>query len=449
MTRNTLSLNQSVVLNPNDLSSYWLPFTANQSFKKNPKLLAKAEGMYYTSVDGRQILDCTAGLWCVNAGHKHPLIVEAIKDQLDVMDYSPSFQISHPKAFELASRLCMMSPEGMDRVFFTNSGSESADTALKAALAYHRIKGEGHRTRLIGREKGYHGCNFGGTAVGGVTGNRKYFASLVSGVDHLPNTYSVEELEKNAFSKNQPEYGAEKADVLEDICNLHDPSTIAAVIIEPIACGGGVYIPPKGYLQKLRAICDKHSILLIFDEVITAFGRLGTNFAADYFGVTPDIITCAKGITNGTVPMGAVFFKTEIYNTFMSLPEGQIEFAHGYTYSGHPLAVAASLGTLDAYKEGDMFNKAKEISTYWQEAVHSLKGLPHIIDIRNIGLIGAIEFSADSKTNYAKRLFDEAFDKGCLIRFTGNIIAMSPPLIISTKQIDYIIDTLTKIIKSF
>ncbi|MEX0404851.1 aspartate aminotransferase family protein [Aquibium sp. LZ166] len=424
---------------PNDLSAFWMPFTANRQFKQAPRMLASAKDMHYTTTDGRKILDGTAGLWCVNAGHCRPKITEAIAHQAGELDYAPAFQMGHPIVFELANRLVDVAPEGMDHVFFTNSGSESVETALKIALAYQRVKGEGSRTRLIGRERGYHGVNFGGISVGGIVTNRKMFGTLLTGVDHMPHTHLPG---KNAFTKGEPEHGAELADELERIVTLHDASTIAAVIVEPVAGSTGVLIPPKGYLKKLREICTKHGILLIFDEVITGFGRLGTPFAADYFDVIPDIITTAKGVSNGVIPMGAVFVKKEIHDAFMTGPEHMIEFFHGYTYSGNPIACAAALATLDTYKEEGLLTRGAELSSYWADALHSLKDAPNVIDIRNIGLVGAIELQpiAGQPTKRAFSAFVKAFEKGCLIRTTGDIIALSPPLIIEKSQIDELVD---------
>jgi len=432
---------------PNDLSAFWMPFTANRQFKQAPRMFVSAKDMHYTTSDGRKVLDGTAGLWCVNAGHCRPKITEAIQHQAAELDYAPAFQMGHPIVFELANRLVDIAPKGMDHVFFTNSGSESVDTALKMAIAYHRVKGEGARTRLIGRERGYHGVNFGGISVGGIVSNRKMFGTLLGGVDHMPHTHLPE---KNAFSKGVPEYGAELANELERIVTLHDASTIAAVIVEPVAGSTGVILPPKGYLQKLREICTKHGILLIFDEVITGFGRLGAPFAADYFGVTPDIMTTAKGVSNGVIPMGAVFVKKEIHDAFMTGPEHMIEFFHGYTYSGNPIACAAALGTLDTYKEEGLLTRGEELAPYWEDALHSLKGEPHVIDIRNIGLIGAIELAPipGSPTKRAFSAFVKAFERGALIRTTGDIIALSPPLIITKGQINELIDHVRDVLRS-
>ncbi|AGB45732.1 aspartate aminotransferase family protein [Mesorhizobium sp. CO1-1-7] len=431
---------------PNDLSAFWMPFTANRQFKQAPRMFVSAKDMHYTTSDGRKVLDGTAGLWCVNAGHCRPKITEAIQHQAAELDYAPAFQMGHPIVFELANRLVDLAPKGMDHVFFTNSGSESVETALKMAIAYHRVKGEGSRTRLIGRERGYHGVNFGGISVGGIVTNRKMFGTLLGGVDHMPHTHLPE---KNAFSKGVPEYGAELANELERIVALHDASTIAAVIVEPVAGSTGVILPPKGYLEKLREICTKHGILLIFDEVITGFGRLGAPFAADYFGVTPDIMTTAKGVSNGVIPMGAVFVKKEIHDAFMTGPEHMIEFFHGYTYSGNPIACAAALGTLDTYKEEGLLTRGDELAPYWEDALHSLKGEPHVIDIRNIGLIGAIELApiAGSPTKRAFSAFVKAFERGALIRTTGDIIALSPPLIITKGQINELIDHVREVLR--
>ena len=372
----------------NNLEAFWMPFTANRQFKKAPRMLVGAEGMYYRSDDGRKVLDGTSGLWCCNAGHGRPRISEAIARQAKELDYAPAFQMGHPKVFELAARLVTYMPPGLDHVFFTNSGSESVETALKIAIAYQRARGEGSRIRLIGRERGYHGVNFGGISVGGMVANRKQFGALLTGVDHIRHTHDIA---RNAFTRGQPEHGAELADDLERLVALHDASTIAAVIVEPVAGSAGVLIPPKGYLERLRAICDKHGILLIFDEVITGFGRLGAPFAVDHFGVMPDIVTTAKGLTNGVIPMGAVFVKKEIYDAFMNGPEHLIELFHGYTYSGNPVASAAGLATLDTYEEEGLLTRGAELAAYWDDALHSLKGLPHVIDVRNIGLVGAVE----------------------------------------------------------
>jgi beta-alanine--pyruvate transaminase len=433
-------------LKTNDLEAFFMPFTANRQFKKAPRLLAAAKDMHYFTEDGRKVLDGTSGLWCVNAGHCRPRIVEAIQKQAAELDFAGTFQMGHPKAFEAASRLVNIAPKGFDHVFFTNSGSESVETALKIALAYHRAKGNASKVRLIGRERGYHGVNFGGTSVGGISPNRKMFGSLLAGVDHLRHTH---DLAKNAFSKGEPDHGAELADDLERLVTLHDASTIAAVIVEPVACSTGVLVPPKGYLKRLEAICRKHDILLIFDEVITGFGRLGTPFGADYFDVSPDIITGAKGVTNGTIPMGIVLMKGHIYDAFASGPENVIDLFHGYTYSGHPIASAAVLGTLDTYQEEGLLTRASTIAAYWEERLHALKGLPHVIDIRNIGLIGAVEFAPipDAPAKRAYDRFVKCFERGLLVRQTGDIIALSPPLIIQESEIDHLFDVFTEVLK--
>ncbi len=431
---------------PNDLRAFWMPFTANRQFKQAPRMFVAAEGMHYTTSDGRQVLDGTAGLWCCNAGHGRPRISEAIAAQAKELDYAPAFQMGHPKAFELANRLIGMAPEGMEHAFFTNSGSESVETALKIAIAYQRAIGQGSRFRLIGRERGYHGVNFGGISVGGIVSNRKFFGTLLTGVDHLPHTHLPE---KNRWSKGQPEHGAELADELERIVTLHDASTIAAVIVEPVAGSTGVLIPPKGYLQRLREICTKHGILLIFDEVITGFGRTGTAWAAEKYGVEPDMITCAKGLTNGVVPMGAVLTSAKIHDAFMSGPEHLIELFHGYTYSGNPIAAAAGIATLETYREEGLFERAAALAPYWEAALHGLRDCPHVIDVRNEGLIGAIELEpiAGQPTARAFKAFLDAYDAGILIRTTGDIIAMSPPLIISEAEIDELVGTLRKVLQ--
>ena len=429
-----------------DLDAYWMPFTANRQFKKAPRMLARSSGMHYWDDKGRQILDGVAGLWCVNAGHARPRIVQAIQDQAAELDFAPSFQMAHPKAFELADRIAKLAPEGMDKVFFTNSGSEAVETALKMAIAYHRVRGEGSRTRLIGRERGYHGVNFGGISVGGIVSNRKMFGTLLAGVDHIRHTH---DLARNAFSVGQPAHGAEFADDLERLVALHDASTIAAVIVEPVAGSTGVLIPPQGYLQRLREICDKHGILLIFDEVITGFGRTGNPFGSQSFGVTPDLMTVAKGITNGCVPMGAVIAQGKIHDAFMTGPEHLIEFFHGYTYSAHPLACAAALGTLDTYAEEGLLTRAGDLAPYFAEAIHSLRGEPHVIDVRNIGLVGGIELQpiAGQPTKRAFDVFLDCYDKGVMIRTTGDIIALSPPLIVEKSHIDHIVETIRQALR--
>ena len=432
---------------PNNLEAFWMPFTANRQFKGKPRLFVAAKDMHYTTIEGRQVLDATAGLWCVNAGHGRKKIVEAVQQQIARMDYAPAFQMGHPLAFELASKVVQLLPGDFDHVFFTNSGSESVDTALKIAIAYQRAKGQGTRQRLIGRERGYHGVGFGGISVGGISANRKFFGSLLTGVDHLPHTHLPA---KNAFSRGEPEHGGDLAEDLERIVALHDASTIAAVIIEPVAGSTGVLIPPKGYLKRIREICDKHGILLIFDEVITGFGRLGESFATEYFGVKPDMITCAKGLTNGSIPMGAVICRKGIYDAFMDAPENSIELFHGYTYSGHPVACAAGVASLDIYKEEGLFERARDLSGYWEDGVHSLKGLPNVIDLRNLGLIAGIELAPrpGKPTARAFEAFLSCYEKGVLIRTTGDIIALSPPLIVEKGHIDQIFGTISEVLKT-
>ena len=429
---------------PNDLNAFWMPFTANRQFKQAPRMFVAAKDMHYTTSDGRQVLDGTAGLWCCNAGHCRPLITEAIQKQAAEMDYAPAFQMGHPIAFELANRIIDIAPKGMEHVFYTNSGSESVETALKMAIAYHRARGEGTRTRLIGRERGYHGVNFGGISVGGIVNNRKFFGTLLAGVDHLPHTH----IPQNVFAKGQPEHGADLADDLERIVALHGADTIAAVIVEPMAGSTGVLLPPKGYLEKLRAITAKHGILLIFDEVITGFGRLGSAFAAQQFDVLPDMMTTAKGLTNGVIPMGAVITTAAVHDAFMSGPEHMIELFHGYTYSGNPIAAACAIATLETYKQEGLFERAAELAPYWEKALHALKGTRHVIDIRNMGLIGAVELEgiAGEPAKRAFSAFLKAYEKGILIRTTGDIIAMSPPLIISKAEIDRLIGTLKEVL---
>ena len=429
-----------------DMQPFWMPFTANRQFKSAPRLVSRAKGMHYFTPEGQKILDGTAGLWCVNAGHGREQISQAVAKQIQEMEYAPLFNMGHPIAFEFAERLSELAPEGLNKIFFTNSGSESVDTALKIAIAYQRVRGEGARQRLIGREKGYHGVGFGGISVGGMVNNRKYFGAMLPGVDHMRHTL---DLEHNAFSRGLPEWGAHLADDLTRIAELHDPSTIAAVIVEPVAGSAGVILPPVGYLQKLREICDRHGILLIFDEVITGFGRLGEPFAADYFGVTPDIITTAKGLTNGSVPMGAVFVRNEIFDAFMSGPEHVIELFHGYTYSGHPVACAAGLAVMDIYAEEGLLTRAAEMAPYWEDAVHSMHGLPNVIDARNLGLVGGIELASREGAPGA-RAFDvhvKCFERGVMVRFTGDIIALSPPLIIEKQHIDELFGVLGDVLK--
>ncbi|MEO6079422.1 MAG: aspartate aminotransferase family protein [Steroidobacteraceae bacterium] len=431
-----------------ELEAHWMPFSANRHFKANPRILSHARGVHYWTADGREILDGVAGLWCVNAGHGRKEISQAVAKSLEQMDFAPPFNMGHPQAFDLANKVAKIAPAGLDHVFFVNSGSEAVDTALKIALQYQRLKGEAGRTRLIGRERGYHGVNLGGTSVGGMVPNRKAWGPvMVPGVDHLPHTHN---LAKNAFSKGMPEHGAELANELERLVALHDASSIAAVIVEPIAGSTGVLVPPKGYLQRLRELCTKHGILLIFDEVITGFGRTGSAFGAQEFGVTPDIITCAKGLTNGSVPMGAVIVKKEIHDAFMVGPEAAVELFHGYTYSSHPTACAAGIATLDIYEREGIFERVKTLAPYWENAVHSLKGLPGVTDIRNYGLVAAIEYEPIAGSPGARgfNTFLKAFDAGILVRAAGDITALSPPLIMEKPQIDQLVETLGRVIKS-
>jgi beta-alanine--pyruvate transaminase len=429
------------------LEELWMPFTANRAFKRSPRLLTEAKGMYYTAADGRRILDGTAGLWCVNAGHCREPIARAIAEQAARMDYAPGFQMGHPLQFELAAQITELLPGDLDRVFFTNSGSEAVDSALKIALAYWQAKGQPSRTRLIGRLRGYHGVGFGGISVGGIESNRKQFASqLLPNVDHLPHTHDSA---RNAFSRGQPAHGAELADELEQLVQRHGASSIAAVIIEPVAGSTGVLIPPKGYLERIRAICTKHDILLIFDEVITGFGRIGAPFAAEYFNVEPDMMTVAKGITNASVPMGAVFVRRGIYDTVVNATEQGIEFFHGYTYSGHPLACAAGLATLGVYRDEGLFERAASLAPYFEDAVHSLRGSPHVVDIRNLGLVSGIELASRPGKPGARafEVFTRCFqDENVLIRTTGDIIALSPPLIVEKEQIDEIVGAVAKML---
>jgi beta-alanine--pyruvate transaminase len=430
-----------------ELEALWLPFTANRQFKDRPRLLARAKGMHFWTPEGRQILDAVAGLWCVNAGHGRSEITRAVAEQLETLDYAPTFQMAHPVAFQLANSLVKIAPAGLDHVFFTNSGSESVDTALKIALAYHRTRGEATRTRLIGRERGYHGVGFGGISVGGIAPNRKTWSSaLLPGVDHLPHTH---DLARNAFSRGLPDHGAELADELERLVALHDASNIAAVIVEPIAGSTGVLLPPRGYLQRLREICDRHGILLIFDEVITGFGRTGAPFAAQEFGVRPDMITLAKGLTNGCVPMGAVLLSKAVYDAFMHGPDG-IELFHGYTYSAHPAACAAGLATLEVYQREGLLTRARALSKPWEDAAHALRALPHVRDIRNYGLILGLELESIPGKVGARgfEVFTRCFERGVLVRQTGDIIALSPPLIVEEAQIGQMFGTLSEVLRA-
>ncbi len=430
------------------LDSYWMPFTANRQFKAAPRILVSAKDMHFIAEDGRRILDGTAGLWCCNAGHCRPKITEAIQKQAAVLDYGPVFQMGHPGPFKVAERLKRMLPGDLDFTFFTNSGSESVDTALKIALAYHRARGEDNRRWLVGRERGYHGAGFGGISVGGIPANRKAFGDLLPAVDHLRHTH---DLEHNSFSRGQPAWGAHLADELEKrVIPLRGGANIAAVIVEPMAGSAGVLVPPKGYLERLRQICDKHGLLLIFDEVITGFGRLGAPFAADLLGVVPDMICLAKGLTNGTVPMGAVVVRKGIYEALMgAAPENAIELFHGYTYSGHPLGAAAALASLDVFEEEGLYQRAQELSPYFEQAVHSLRELPHVLDIRNMGMVAGIELepAPGRSMTRAFEAYLRCFEKGVLIRTTGDIIALSPPLIISKQQIDELVGTLGSVLR--
>lgn len=442
----------SPALKPNDLEAHFMPYTPQRAFKKKPRMLTGAKGMYYYADDGRELLDASAGLWCVNAGHNHPKIVEAIRAQAGVLDYAPNFAFGHPLAFQAASRLCAEMPGDIDHVFFSNSGSEAVDTAVKIALAYWRMKGKPAKTKIISRERAYHGVNICGTTLGGIPANRKVFAgAMMPNVDWLPHTHDIA---KNAFSKGQPEHGLQFALELENIVALHDAENIAAVIIEPVAGSTGVLVPPKGYLEKLRAICDKHDILLIFDEVITGWGRLGKATASEYFNLVPDILTSAKGINSGTVPMGATFCRKGIYDAFMQGGEFGVEFLHGYTYSGHPLACAAALATQEVYKEEGLFENAAKLSRKWEDALHTLKDAPHVIDIRNIGLMGAVELDPGTRKppnemSRAMEAFDRLYwEQDTVMRFTGNVLAMSPPLIVTESHIDQIVTRIRKALEA-
>src|SRR6201996_5106976 len=432
----------------NDLDAFWLPFTPNRAFKRAPRLITAAKGMNYFTSDGRAVLDGLAGLWCTNAGHNRDSIVAAIQRQAAELDYAAAFHFAHPKSFELASRIAALAPADLNRVFFCNSGSEAVDTALKIALAYHNIRGEGDRTRLIGRERGYHGVGFGGISVGGIVNNRKFFGTLLAGVDHLPATYNREQ---QAFTKGEPHWGAHLADELERIVALHDASTIAAVIVEPMAGSTGVLPPPQGYLERLRAICDKHGLLLIFDEVITGFGRLGYAFAAERYGVTPDMIVFAKGVTSGAVPMAGVIVRDGLYEAFMRGPDHVIELFHGYTYSAHPLACAAGLAALDLYRDENLFERARSLEAKWADAAMTLKGLPGVLDIRTVGLTAGIDLAArpGAPGLRAYESMDHAFaDEGILIRITGETIALAPPLIVGEAQIREIFEKVGRVIKA-
>ena len=434
--------NQSTV---NDLGPYWMPFTANRQFKAAPRQFVSARDMHYTTGDGRQMLDGISGMWCVNAGHGREPITEAIRAQAGVLDYATAFQMGHPLAFELAAKLTSLLPGDLDNVFFANSGSEAVDTALKIALAYHQARGEPGRTRFIGRERGYHGVGFGGMSVGGIPNNRKQFGNLLGGIDHLPHTHDPA---RNAYAHGQPEHGAEFADALEWMVQKHGADSIAAVIVEPMAGSTGVLPAPKGYLKRLREITKKHGILLIFDEVITGYGRLGFAFAAERYGVTPDMMTMAKGLTNGAVPMSAVGVRAGIYDTLMTGPDNAVELFHGYTYSAHPLACAAGIATLDLYRDEGLFERAAALAPYWEQALHSLKGSPFVIDIRNIGLVGAVELAPrdDAPGTRAYDVFLGCYNDGVLLRQTGDILALAPPLIVTESQIDQIVETLRRVL---
>ncbi len=442
------SVQQAAIAVPNDLAAYWIPFTPNRAFKAAPRLIARAKDMHYYTPDGRAVLDGIAGMWCTNAGHNRAPIVAAIRAQAAELDYAPAFQFAHPKAFELASRVAALAPGDLDHVFFCNSGSEAVDTALKIALAFHNVRGDGARTRLIGRERGYHGVGFGGISVGGIVNNRKFFGALLAGVDHLPATYNRE---RQAFSKGEPDWGAHLADDLERIVALHDASTIAAVIVEPMAGSTGVIPAPKGYLERLRAICDKYGLILIFDEVITGFGRLGHAFAAERYGVVPDMITFAKGITSGAVPMGGVIVRKPIHDAFMRGPEHVVELFHGYTYSAHPLACAAGLATLDLYRDEALFERAKKLEPIWAEAAMTLRGLPNVLDIRCVGLTAGIDL-ASRPDAVGRRAYDamvKAFnEQDLMVRITGETIALTPPLIVTEREIEEIFGKVASVIKA-
>ena len=424
---------------PLAMESLWMPFTHNRLFKKNPRIVVAGEGMHYTTQDGRQILDGLSGLWCCNAGHRHPLIVEAVKQQLDQLDYAPPFQTQHNRAFELATALAKIAPDGLDHVFFTNSGSEAVDTALKIALAYHRVRGDASRFRLIGRARGYHGVGFGGISVGGMVANRKDFASaMLPGVDHLPHTHDLSQM---AFSRGMPTWGGHLAEELERLVQLHDASTIAAVIVEPMQGSAGVIVPPLGYLERLREICTRHGILLIFDEVITGFGRLGHFFAAERFGVTPDIITFAKGVNSGMVPLGGAIVRREIHEAFMTGPEHLVEFFHGYTYSGHPLACAAGLAALKVYADEGLLARGRALEPILENLIHSLRDEPNVIDVRNLGLAAAVELAprAGEVSKRAMEIFHYCFDHGAMVRYSGDIIAIGPALITTESELEQIV----------
>ena len=434
-------------MNELNLENYWMPYTGNKAFKANPRLLVEADGMYYKSSEGKKILDGISGLWCCNAGHCHPHIVKAIQDQIATMDYATAFNMAHPKVFELATKIASITPEGLNRIFFANSGSEAVDTAMKVTLAYHLSKGENQRTKFISREKGYHGVNFGGTSVGGIPNNRKFFGTSFNDLNCLSNTWDPENM---SFSKGQPKWGKHFADELEVFLQEHDSSTIAGVIIEPVVGSGGVIIPPEGYLERIREICTKHKIILIFDEVITGFGRVGAAFASERFNVTPDIITMAKGLTGAAVPMSAVAFHDDIYTQIISNSEEVIELFHGYTYSGHPVAAAAGIASLEVYEKEGLFERARDLEPYFEEAIHSLQGENSILDIRNIGLMAAVQFSSDDKpsTEKASKVFLHCYENNVLVRFSVDYLVLSPALIAEKQHIDKIVSTIREAIRS-
>jgi beta-alanine--pyruvate transaminase len=435
--------------NPSNVDSYWMPFTANRDFKKKPRMITGAEGHYYLTDDGRRVYDSFSGLWTCGVGHCHPKIVEAVQKQVAKLDYAIAFQMGHDKVFELAGKVTDLAPDGLNNIFFTNSGSESVDSALKIALAYHRARGEGHRTRLIGRERGYHGVNFGGMSVGGMVPNRKVFGpSLLPSVDHMRHTFNLEE---NAYTRGQPQWGTHLADDLERLCALHDASNIAAVIVEPVPGSSGILPPPVGYLERLREICDRHGILLIFDEVISAFGRLGAPFAADRFGVTPDLMTMAKGLTNGVIPMGAVLVHEKIHDALMNGPEQMIELFHGYTYSGHPVACAAALASLEVYEEEGTFEQARELQGHFEDAIHSLDDHPKVTDVRNFGLMGGIDLQSREGAPGArgmeahKKFF---WEEDIVVRHSADLLQFSPFLNSRPEDITMTFETVRKVLDS-
>jgi beta-alanine--pyruvate transaminase len=432
---------------PNDLDAFWLPFTPNKSFKAQPRMLARAEGMYFHDENGRALLDTCSGLWCVNAGHGRKEIADAIAAQAHALDFAPTFQFAHPQAFVLARALAHLAPEGLNHVFFVNSGSEAADAALKLARAYFQKIGQPKRTRLIGREKAYHGVTFGGISVGGLPNNRNPYGPLLPGTeDHLPLPYDRATM---AFTRGEPEGGAHYADSLETFVAQHGADTIAAVIVEPFAGSAGVFAPPTDYLQRLRALCDKHGILLVFDEVITGFGRVGAAFAAERYGVVPDIITFAKGVTNGAVPMGGIIASDRIHTAFKGGPDHAIEFFHGHTYSAHPLACAAALATLELYREEGLFERAAKMARVLEDAVHELKGAPRVLDVRNCGLAAGIDIEPDEKAP-GRRGYDAMracfFDENMVIRVAGDTLALAPALIVSEAEIARMVESVRAVL---